>query len=690
MRSITKTAIILAAIAAITIPLMLLAGTTGKIKGLVTDANTGNPIPGVAIQIAGTTMGAMTDPDGRYVIALVSPGVYTLKASAVGYNTVEVCSVQVMVDISSEINVIMTPASADINQVIKVTADRNKIDIYKISGEGATSRDAIKNLPAQNVDQLLQNTRGALTTPEGEVIVRSDRASEPSYTGMNCIVPVPKEPLPPTTVERRRHAKEEGWSYCWPVPPAHGGTSIVNGESFDAMFFKDYGVNPFVDTEDDHLSTFAVDVDDASYIMARSYLERGELPPDDAIRAEEFINHFDYKYIAPEEAPFAVFVEGGPSRFGQNSRLLQIGIKGRQINPANRKPANLVFIIDVSGSMAREDRLGLVKRGLQYLVNQLNYRDKVGIVIYGSRGSVLLPPTSIDRREEILWAIESLGPSGSTNAEEGLRLGYDMANRMFDPRKTNRIILCSDGVANVGTTGAEDLLKDIKKYADKGITLSAIGFGMGNYNDILMEKLGDKGNGHYAYVDDLQEARNIFVDNLTGMLEVIARDVKIQVDFNPNVVRSYRLIGYENRDVADEKFRDDKEDGGEIGAGHDVTALYEIKLHGNVRIEHIAKVYIRYKAPNEMNRADEIEFTIDLGDFHDNLAQCSSPFKLATAAAEFADILRQSYWAKGSNLHAVADLALEAYNADHDPEVMEFMNMISQACRLEDQLAEGE
>ncbi len=643
MRSMAKTAIILASIALITIPLLLFAGETGKVKGTVVNKETGDPIPGAAVQLLGTMQGCVTDSLGKFMVVLVAPGEYTVKASAVGYTPVEMSQVVISADLTTDIRIELTPAPTDPGKVIKVTADRNKIDIHKVSDESGNNST---NLPLTSVDDMLKKTAGVITDKNGEIIISGGRAGEVAYIieGVSGSDPLGAGNRQAIEVNKRAAAQQNApgyYSFCYP-PPAHGGTSIVNGEPFDAMFFESYGVNPFVDTEDDHLSTFATDVDDASFVMARSYLERGELPPKDAIRAEEFINHFDYEYTAPEEAPFAVFVEGGPSRFGQNSRLMRTGIKGRQINPENRKPANLVFVIDVSGSMDREDRLELVKKGLRFLINQLNNQDRVGIVVYGSNGRVLLRPTSIGRRGEILSAIESLGPDGSTNAQEGLMLGYDMADRMFEPGKTNRIILCSDGVANVGITRAEDLLKDIKRYADKGITLSAIGFGMGNYNDILMEKLGDKGNGHYAYVDDIREAKRVFVDNLTGMLEVIARDVKIQVDFNPEVVRSYRLIGYENRDVADNKFRDDKEDGGEIGAGHDVTALYEIKLQRSVPIEHFAKVYIRYKAPNEMNRADEIEFTVDRGDFHDNIDKCSPSFKLAAASAEFAEILRKS------------------------------------------------
>jgi len=469
-------------------------------------------------------------------------------------------------------------------------------------------------------------------------------------------------------------------------PPAHGGTAIVNGEPFDAMYFKNYGVNPFIDTEDDHLSTFAVDVDDASYIMTRSYLERGYLPPEEAVRVEEFINHFNYDYEPPQNDAFRVYLEGASSRFGQNCELLRIGIKGKKIKAENRKPANLVFIVDISGSMDRENRLGLVKKALRLLVDELTEEDKVGVVVYGSSGRVILKPTSIRDKDKILTAIEFLGPGGSTNAEEGLRLGYRMADEHFEKDRINRVILCSDGVANVGLTSAENLLEWIKSYADRGITLSAIGFGMGNYNDILMEKLGNKGNGHYAYVDDIAEARRIFVENLTGTLQVIARDVKIQVDFNPDVVRSYRLLGYENRDVDDDKFRDDKEDGGEIGSGHEVTALYEIKFHKEASGSGAGTIYIRYKDPENFE-VDEIQTEIPRRIFKHSFESRSAQFRLAATAAEFGEILRKSHWAKGSDIADVLTLAKDIYDEIDNTEVLEFLNMISKAEQFEEQLA---
>lgn len=467
-------------------------------------------------------------------------------------------------------------------------------------------------------------------------------------------------------------------------PMAHGGTTPPNGEDVDAMFFKNYGVNPFVDTEDDHLSTFATDVDTGAYTVCRGYLHDGHLPPNDAVRVEEFVNYFNYRYEAPQEDAFAVYQEAAPRTFGQgrkNSYLLQIGLKGRQVSDENRKPAVLTFVIDVSGSMNRENRLGLVKRALRMLVENLEAGDKVGIAVYGSRGRIVMEHRGLDARAEILAAIESLSAGGSTYAEEGIRIGYEMAERAYRKGCINRVILCSDGVANVGKTGADGILEVIKERAAHGITLSAIGFGMGNYNDVLLERLGDKGNGHYAYVDTIAEAKKLFEENLTGTLEVIARDVKIQVDFNPEVVRSYRLIGYENRDVPDDKFRDDKWDGGEIGAGHSVTALYELKLWPE-KEGRIATTYVRYKHP-ETEAVTEFKSSIETGKLAESFEQTSGAYRLAATVGEFAEILRQSYWAKGASLGDVlagAQQLSEEFAGDAD--VIELVDLISKAKQL--------
>jgi Ca-activated chloride channel family protein len=630
MRSKIIQLALLAILFLVVLPFMILAGITGKIKGTVTDKETGAPIAGVAVTVVGTDIGAMTASNGLFEITNIEPGTCRLKFTAIGYKTAEIAAVSINANMVTEVNIQMEKESTDLGKVIKVTVEKDKIDKYEVS----------------NKVQVLYNLAPS-------PYIRIDRAAEQS-------------------------------NYH---PPSHGGTAIVNGEPYDAMFFKDYGTNPFIDADDDHLSTFAIDVDDASFVMTRSFLEGGNLPPDEAVRTEEFINHFRYNYASSGNEAFSVHIEGTPSKFGQNCELLRIGIQGRKIESENRKPANLVFVIDVSGSMDIENRLGLVKKALRILVDNLKPEDEVGIVVYGSHGRVVLEPTSLTHRDDILSAIEWLHADGSTNAEEGLKLGYQMAERNFDNRKINRLILCSDGVANVGVTKAEDLLAWIKGYAEKGITLTTVGFGMENYNDILMEKLGNKGNGHYAYVDDIAEARKIFLENLTGTLQVIAKDVKIQVDFDTSTVRSYRLLGYENRDVADNKFRDDKEDGGEIGSGHQVTALYEVKFREYSNSSHVATVFVRYKNPDN-DEVDEVSYSVSKRNFFSRFEDGGDDFKLAAAAAEFAEILGKSYWAKGSKLTNVYDLAKEIFNKKDSPEFVEFMDLITKAQKLEDQLAE--
>lgn len=624
----------------------LAAAEFGRIEGRVTDAKTGDPLFGVAVQIEGTILNTKTDFNGNYVFPSVPPGTYNLIFTFIGCETVKMTDIEIKAGETIERSAQLKRTLLETGKVTEVQGQRKSIEFLETGTRTVRTKPGKQAAPA--ADALMQIPR--------RVVCNSVREHEQSTN----------------------------------FPPAHGGTAIVNGQAYDAMFFKNYGVNPFVDTEDDSLSTFAIDVDDASYIMMRSYIERGNLPPDEAVRVEEFVNHFDYDYDPPYKRPFEVYLEGAPSKFGQNCYLLRVGIKGLEVRPEDRKPANLVFVVDVSGSMGREDRLGLVRKALKMLVDELKPNDRVGIVVYGSRGQELLRPTSVRHKDDILRAIEFLVPSGATNAEEGLDLGYAMADRIFEPGKINRIILCSDGVANVGRTGPDDILKKIKKFADKGITLSTVGFGMGNFNDILMEKLGNKGNGSYAYVDDIAEARRIFVDNLTGNLQVIARDVKIQVEFDPRFVRSYRLLGYENRDVADDKFRDDKEDGGEIGAGHSVTALYEIKLKRQPKHDrqgNIGVIYIRHKNPDDFE-VTENSFGVDRSVFARTFNSCSPQFRLAAAAAEFAEILRKSYWAKGSSLEDVLAVVKDVNRDWENDDIIELMHLISKADKIQSAMAE--
>ena len=469
------------------------------------------------------------------------------------------------------------------------------------------------------------------------------------------------------------------------MPPA---LNPPNGAAYNDVFFKEYGTNPFIDTEDDHLSTFGMDVDTASYSVTRRYLRDGYLPPTEAVRVEEFVNAFDYNYAPPSQDAFAVHIESAPSRFGEGKRLqlLRIGIQGRVVPDENRKDATLTFVIDVSGSMAMENRLELVKRALTILVAQLRPGDEVAIVVYGTKARTVLPHTGIENSEEILAAIHSLTPEGVTNAEEGLQLGYKHALRNARRGSINRVILCSDGVANVGETGPDAILKTIRSHVEEGITLTTVGFGMGNYNDVLMEQLANKGNGSYAYVDTLSEAKRIFVENLTGTLQLIAKDAKVQVEFNPEVVSRFRLLGYENRRLDHEDFRDDDADGGEIGSGHNVTALYEFKLHEGATGQ-MATVFIRHEDP-DTGHVSEINEEIFTAELKSAFEEASPEFQLAATVAEFAEILRESFWAQEGSLAAVLQSLEGIAPQVHNERVDELRQLVRQANFFKDRDSE--
>ncbi|MCX6834878.1 MAG: von Willebrand factor type A domain-containing protein, partial [candidate division Zixibacteria bacterium] len=359
------------------------------------------------------------------------------------------------------------------------------------------------------------------------------------------------------------------------------------------MFFQDYGTNSFVDTRRDRFSTFALDVDDASFNVARRYLLDGMMPPPDAVRVEDFINHFNYNYNVPADETFRVFTEITNSPFESDKHIMRVAVKGREIDRYDRRPMNITLVIDVSGSMAQGNRFDLVRESIRILVRQLNGQDRVGVVTYGSKASVALKPISADQQREIFRTVERLTPGGSTYAEAGIRLGYEMANQQFVNGHNNVVILCSDGVANVGQTSPDAIMADVSRFARRGLSMSTFGYGMGNYNDVLLEQLAQKGNGQYAYINDMTEIQKVFVDEFVSTLQALARDVKIQVEFDPETVRAYRLLGYENRDVADHRFRDNRQDGGEVGAGSEVTAVYELELVRQSRQGKIATVSVR-------------------------------------------------------------------------------------------------
>ena len=465
------------------------------------------------------------------------------------------------------------------------------------------------------------------------------------------------------------------------APPA--GSGAPNQPPYDLTFFQHSGVNPFIDTEDDNLSTFAMDVDTASYSVARRFVQDGNLPDPNSVRVEEFVNYFDMEYPAPSRHAFSINMEGSPSPFGADRHwLLRIGLQGREVSGWERKDATLIFAIDVSGSMGQENRLGLVKRSLRLLVSQLGPRDEVGIVIYGSRGHELLYPTDAGESGAVLDAINRLQPGGSTYVEEGLKLAYDMAERSVRPGRITRVILLSDGVGNVGETGSQAILRQIRDEVEQGVTLTTVGFGMGNYNDTLMEQLANDGDGAYYYVDNLNEARTLFVENLTGTIQNIAKDAKVQVEFNPGVVQSYRLLGYENREVADKDFRNDAVDAGEVGAGHSVTALYEVKLHER-ETGSVGTVYLRYEDP-DTGQITELSQWLERSNLAPSFEQASPRFQLAAVVAEYAEVLRGSYWAREGSLEQVSNEAWRIRNLmPNDPGVSEFASLTQQARHLQ-------
>ena len=405
--------------------------------------------------------------------------------------------------------------------------------------------------------------------------------------------------------------------------------------------FADYGIRPFVDTGVDPLSTFALDVDTASYAIARRWVEGGSVPPADSVRLEEFVNSFNYDYAAPRDG-LGVVADAGPSPFTEENVIVRLGVQAEQVANAERPTASLTFVVDTSGSMDRGDRLELVKTSLERLVIELDSDDSVAIVTYSDNAQTLLPPTSVADEGVIIDAIRNLRTNGSTNLEAGLQRGYDLANESFVDGGINRVILASDGVANVGLTDPDGLVSLIRGDADRGIQLVTVGVGMGNFNDVTMEQLANDGDGFYAYVDTPAEAEKLFADDLVSTLLTVAIDGKIQVEFDTDTVARYRLLGFENRAVLDDDFRNDAVDAGELGAGHQVTALYELTLTGSVAAaDHLGTVQLRWEDPDT---GSVIENRLELTGaiLEDRWTATSDDFRLAVTVAALAEILRES------------------------------------------------
>jgi Ca-activated chloride channel homolog len=469
-----------------------------------------------------------------------------------------------------------------------------------------------------------------------------------------------------------------------------------NTEAYDRLVD-----NPFLRATQNPLSTFSIDVDTAAYANLRRFLSSGALPPKDAVRIEEMVNYFAYEYAAPKNKdPFSAQVEVASAPWKPEYRLVKIGLKGHEIPQDKRPPSNLVFLIDVSGSMQPPNKLPLIKRGLPLLVEKLTENDRVAIVVYAGASGLVLPSTTCDHKAKILAALENLEAGGSTNGGSGIQLAYDTAIANLIKGGTNRVVLATDGDFNVGVTNQGELTRLIEEKAKSGVFLSVLGFGMGNYKDSTLEKLADKGNGNYAYVDSLQEARKVLVEQMGGTLITIAKDVKIQVEFNPALVGAYRLIGYENRILRAEDFNDDTKDAGEIGAGHTVTALYEVVPAGKEgalpgvdalkyqkpveaaresKSGELLTLKLRYKEPDGAT-SKLMQFPVsDLGK---RWAQASRDFKFASAVAALGMILRDSPHKGNATLGSVLEMAEAGKGEDKQGYRAEFIELVRTAREL--------
>ena len=471
-----------------------------------------------------------------------------------------------------------------------------------------------------------------------------------------------------------------------------------NTEAYD--FISD---NPFIRVSQDPLATFSIDVDTASYANVRRFLSMNQLPPKDSVRIEEMINYFTYDYAPPSGPhPVGVYSEVAAAPWKPDHRLVRIGVKAKEIEISKRPPGNLVFLIDVSGSMATPEKLPLLKSAMNLMVEKLGEGDHVAIVTYAAGTGIRLPSTSGDKKEIINSAIERLDAQGSTNGGAGILLAYETAASNFIRGGINRVILATDGDFNVGVTNQGDLTRLIEEKAQSGVYLSVLGFGMGNYKDSTLEKLADKGNGNYAYIDTLNEARKVLVEEMSGTLVTVAKDVKIQVEFNPKEVNAYRLIGYENRALRHEDFNDDKKDAGDMGAGHSVTALFEIVPRG-VKIQipgvdplkyqqpaqpnrtapdgEILNLKIRYKEPDG-NASRLLEAPV--ADRAAGFGSASTDLRFAAAVASFGMILRDSPYKGQSTLNAVLEVAENSKGADKDRYREEFVGLVKKAKALKE------
>ncbi len=529
--------------------------------------------------------------------------------------------------------------------------------------------------PTKLTEQKLE--LGRIQMDEANTLtMRKTKGMEPIYAVAEAEsfagVPLPQQPIVTTS--------SEGW----------------NRESYNSI-----EENDFISSKNDPLSTFSIDVDTASYANIRRFVTGGSLPPVGAVRIEEMINYFNYNYPEPDgDKPVAISTEVGPSPFNKDYSLVKIGVKAKDIDVENLPPSNLVFLIDVSGSMSAPNKLGLLKKSMKMLVSKLDKNDRVSIVVYAGSDRIVLQPTPGSELKKIEEAIDNLTSGGSTHASSGIVTAYQLAQQVFMPGGNNRVILASDGDFNVGTTSRGELQKLIEKERESGVYLTVLGFGMGNYHDDTMEVLADKGNGNYAYIDSLLEAKKVLIKEMGGTLFTVASDVKIQVEFNPAQVGAYRLIGYENRALADEDFKDDTKDAGEIGAGHTVTALYELIPTGHKSIpdvddlkyqktgnsksksNELLTVKLRYK-PEGTKSSKQLSQSVKTN--KNSLEQTSDDFRFAATVAGYGMLLKDSTHIGDFSWENCLELLKQSRGTDREGYRAELLRLVEMSQLLKDE-----
>ncbi len=612
-----------------------------------------------------------TDFNGEYRIQLDS-GTYWVECTYTGYHTFSMEGVKVEWNKLNTLNITMSASGImdDAEMELALIEKRKSEQARTPRGQTLTS-EQIKNMPSRQVNAIQASTVGDKKAKRSPLRAYSPQGK--SRADKMLVYPAPMD----------YEAKPESRGYIIGGKPIHDTLDDISGEQYNRIT-----ENPFQDAKSNGISTFSIDVDAASYANIRRFLNDNQLPPRDAVRLEEMINYFDYQYNAPSSGrhPFEVNTEVAPCPWNPKNRLLTIGIQGEKIDVGQLPASNLVFLIDVSGSMSDENKLPLVKQSLSMLTDQLRPNDRVAIVVYAGAAGLVLESTPGSDKPKIKAALEALESGGSTAGGAGIKLAYETARKNLIANGNNRVILCSDGDFNVGQSSEGELVKLIENERKSGVYLTILGFGMGNYQDGKMQSLADKGNGNHAYIDQLSEAKKVLMQEFGGTLFAIAKDVKLQLHFNPAHVAGYRLIGYENRMLATEDFHDDTKDAGELGAGHRVTAIYEIVLAGQslpsltkadsalvvvakpdtsvtVGNDDLMVLQLRYKKPKGEQPSQLMEYRLNAAAL-DRKTE-SENFLLASSIAEFGLLLRDSKFKGSSNYEQAISRAKEA--AKNDP-----------------------